>query len=382
MESPSHMVPNPSMHVKHASRDAVLSCDHIVQCAPLPRQHPWLSIWAWLSPCTYVIVIGITSTLICVLTALGINYCQLLVHDPLAVLRQRDVNMAAATLPTLRLSPTFSHTSMAGDTDNMEIPPRAASRKPERTMLSRSVPHLPMYPPTPVLPRRVALMGLFMVAPSRTPAVDALALKARGDLLFDAGRPKDALEAYMDALALDDPTVIAGAAWGAAAAHEAMGDFEAAVASYSVSLAARRDAMPLFERAQAYRELRRYADARLDYLAAADLYTRDYRDKRRADIARAQAAFCAFEGGDFAMAERELGALSRRLYSADVRIAHAAVLYRVGDLAAAEESFQGACEMLGAECNRYRDGDRAWLLGYRQWTPSLVDAIAAFVNLR
>ena len=47
--------------------------------------------------------------------------------------------------------------------------------------------------------------------------------------------------------------------------------------------------------------------------------------------------------GDITIAEQELGTLARRLYSSDVRVAHAAVLYVLGDTAAAEDAWQAAC---------------------------------------
>ena len=47
--------------------------------------------------------------------------------------------------------------------------------------------------------------------------------------------------------------------------------------------------------------------------------------------------------GNIKIAEKELGTLARRVYSSDVRIAHAAVLYALGDTAAAEDAWHAAC---------------------------------------
>jgi len=49
------------------------------------------------------------------------------------------------------------------------------------------------------------------------------------------------------------------------------------------------------------------------------------------------------KSGDIKIAEKELGTLARRLYSSDVGVAHAAVLYALGDTAAAEDAWQAAC---------------------------------------
>ena len=47
--------------------------------------------------------------------------------------------------------------------------------------------------------------------------------------------------------------------------------------------------------------------------------------------------------GDIKVAQKELGTLARRLYSSHVGVAHEAVLYALGDTAAAEDAGQAAC---------------------------------------
>ena len=51
----------------------------------------------------------------------------------------------------------------------------------------------------------------------------------------------------------------------------------------------------------------------------------------------------SLSSGDIKIAEKELGTLARRLYSSDVGVAHAAVLYALDDTAAAEDAWQAAC---------------------------------------
>eukprot|EP00854_Cymbomonas_tetramitiformis_P008642 gene8642-10256_t len=177
----------------------------------------------------------------------------------------------------------------------------------------------------------------------------AFALKLEGDRLYDASRPREALRSYEKALEYHDVFVDAGAAWGAAAAYEALGEYEAA----------------------ALRQLHRWGEAREGYLEAADRFNMEYRDKRRAEASRAQAAFCAFEFGDVALAESELERMSRRIVSSDLYVAHATVLYAAGDRSKAESVYSDACELPNAQCGHYRDGDTQWLLEYRRWTPKL-----------
>ena len=62
-----------------------------------------------------------------------------------------------------------------------------------------------------------------MFSTDRSDAFDAQYFKAQGDALVDAGQPREALEAYAEALALGDHEVVAGATWGQAAAYEALG---------------------------------------------------------------------------------------------------------------------------------------------------------------
>ena len=53
-----------------------------------------------------------------------------------------------------------------------------------------------------------------------------------------------------------------------------LGDYEAAIQAYTMSLDAQRDAKPFFERAQAARALGLFGAARGDYLKAADLFVK------------------------------------------------------------------------------------------------------------
>ncbi|KAK3269209.1 hypothetical protein CYMTET_20490 [Cymbomonas tetramitiformis] len=230
-------------------------------------------------------------------------------------------------------------------------------------------------------------MGTLASAPSEPyqeslQSHQAFALKLEGDRLYDASRPREALRSYEKALEYHDVFVDAGAAWGAAAAYEALGEYEAAVRAYDISIKSRRDALPVFERAQALRQLHRWGEAREGYLEAADRFNMEYRDKRRAEASRAQAAFCAFEFGDVALAESELERMSRRIVSSDLYVAHATVLYAAGDRSKAESVYSDACELPNAQCGHYRDGDTQWLLEYRRWTPKLVSALDDFINLR
>ena len=104
------------------------------------------------------------------------------------------------------------------------------------------------------------------------------------------------------------------------------------------------------------------------------------KDKKRADIAAAQAAFAAFEEGDSAYAIKSLETLARRLYSSDVRAALAAAYYRSGDAARAEDAWLGLCELRDAQCGKYNDTE--WLLEYRRWTPALARAMQDFLAMR
>jgi tetratricopeptide (TPR) repeat protein len=134
-----------------------------------------------------------------------------------------------------------------------------------------------------------------------------------------------------------------------------------------------------FERARALGALRRWADAKRDYETAAGLFLSG-RDKKKSDIATAQAAFCAFEDGDLLGATHTLEALSLRLYSSDVRAALVAAYYKAGDFTKAESLWLDLCQLQGAQCGKY--SNEKWLLEYRQWTPGVVRGMQDFLGMR
>ena len=234
-------------------------------------------------------------------------------------------------------------------------------------------------------------------------------LKLLGDVRVDAFRYDDAVAAYGAAIEAGGASA-GGALFGRANAFEGQalaasrgGDaaaadalYAAAVRDYTACLESREkneeerggrkpsessSSAPIvvFERAQALRALRRWREARADYENASALFLAA-KDKKRADIAAAQAAFAAFEEGDSAYAIKSLETLARRLYSSDVRAALAAAYYRSGDAARAEDAWLGLCELRDAQCGKYNDTE--WLLEYRRWTPALARAMQDFLAMR
>ena len=236
-------------------------------------------------------------------------------------------------------------------------------------------------------------------------------LKLLGDVRVDAFRYDDAVDAYGAAIDAGGAST-GGALFGRANAFEGKaltasrgGDADAADAAYAAAVrdytaCLALDAAPVsggetltrasepapstasivtFERAQALRALRRWPEARADYERASTLFLAG-KDKKRADIAAAQAAFAAFEEGDVAYATRALETLARRLYSSDVRAALAAAYYRGGDAARAEDAWLGLCELRDAMCGKYSDAK--WLVEYRRWTPGLANAMQDFLAMR
>lgn len=234
-------------------------------------------------------------------------------------------------------------------------------------------------------------------------------LKLLGDVRVDAFRYDDAVAAYGAAIEAGGASA-GGALFGRANAFEGQalaasrgGDaaaadalYAAAVRDYTACLESRekneeeRDGrkrsessssapIVVFERAQALRASRRWREARADYENASALFLAA-KDKKRADIAAAQAAFAAFEEGDSAYAIKSLETLARRLYSSDVRAALAAAYYRSGDAARAEDAWLGLCELRDAQCGKYNDTE--WLLEYRRWTPALARAMQDFLAMR
>ena len=240
-------------------------------------------------------------------------------------------------------------------------------------------------------------------------------LKLLGDVRVDSYRYAAAVEAYDAAISRDPRGASApGAHFGRGNAHEGLAglaemaeassdftagsptrrgsvsvggearrEYELAVEDYGRCVELRPDdpevGTAMFERAQAERTLGKWSAARADYDAAADAFSRRKR-KREAKIAEAQAAFAAFEAGDVTFAVARLEALSRQLYSSDVRAALAACYWSMGEAAKAEDQWLGLCDMEGALCGKYVD--REWLLGYRKWTPGLAESMAGFLALR
>ena len=171
-----------------------------------------------------------------------------------------------------------------------------------------------------------------------------------------------------------------GAFFGRGNAYEGLGEYKRAVEDYTSSLELQRAAIPLFERAQAHKELRQWEAARSDYSGAAELFY-SARQKREAKIAQAQSAFAAFEAGDKARACEQLETLSRQLYSSDIRAALVACLWSLGRTAEAETLWLDTCEQMdGAMCGRYTD--LLWLQDYRKWTPGLAASMNDFLSLR
>ena len=232
-------------------------------------------------------------------------------------------------------------------------------------------------------------------------------LKLLGDVRVDAFRYDDAVAAYGAAIEAGGASA-GGALFGRANAFEGQalaasrgGDaaaadalYAAAVRDYTACLESRDDEerggrkpsassssapIVVFERAQALRALRRWREARADYEDASALFLAA-KDKKRADIAAAQAAFAAFEEGDLSYAIKSLETLARRLYSSDVRAALAAAYYRSGDAARAEDAWLGLCELRDAMCGKYNDTE--WLVEYRRWTPGLAGAMQDFLAMR
>ena len=224
----------------------------------------------------------------------------------------------------------------------------------------------------------------------------AALLKLLGDVRVDAYAYERAMRAYDAALEADPRGASAsGAHFGRANALEGLAAaaatalYESAIDDYGACLElAKPDsagpAVPLFERAQAYKRLERWDDARRDYAAAAVAFA-DARARKEQKIAEAQAAFATFETGDVAAARRQLETLSRQLYSSDVRAALVACYWVAGDAARAEDLWLSLCEMDASRCGNRRESeyaDAGWLLERRKWTPGLAAGMGDFLALR
>ena len=66
--------------------------------------------------------------------------------------------------------------------------------------------------------------------------------------------------------------------------------------------------------------------------------------------------------------------------SVDMRAAAAALAWASGDAAAAEESWNYACDRITTSCARFRDA--AWVRDVRRWPPAPAAALADFLARR
>jgi hypothetical protein len=66
--------------------------------------------------------------------------------------------------------------------------------------------------------------------------------------------------------------------------------------------------------------------------------------------------------------------------SADMRIALAALLWRRGQEAEAEDAWRYACDNITVGCRKYTDAD--WLARVRRWPPSMRGALGDFLALK
>ena len=100
-----------------------------------------------------------------------------------------------------------------------------------------------------------------------------------------------------------------------------------------------------------------------------------------AAFARSNAALALAQAGDTAGAAAEADAVLRRFPgSADMRAAAAALAWLRGDGAAAEESWNYACDRISVGCARFRDAQ--WVATVRRWPPRPAAALADFLALR
>jgi hypothetical protein len=63
-----------------------------------------------------------------------------------------------------------------------------------------------------------------------------------------------------------------------------------------------------------------------------------------------------------------------------MRVALAALLWRRGDEAAAEENWEWACNAINVGCRKYTD--EKWVTTVRRWPPTMAAALADFLALR
>ncbi len=100
-----------------------------------------------------------------------------------------------------------------------------------------------------------------------------------------------------------------------------------------------------------------------------------------AAFARSNALLAQAQAGDAADAATEAAALLRRFPgSVDMRAAAAALAWSRGDGAAAEESWNYACDRITTGCAAFRDA--AWVTTVRRWPPRPAAALADFLALR
>ncbi|GBG00639.1 hypothetical protein Rsub_13391 [Raphidocelis subcapitata] len=227
-------------------------------------------------------------------------------------------------------------------------------------------------------------------------------LEMRAQVLVDAKSFEKAISDYSDALRLaedaDAPLttrarLLAGRALaleGLARWREALGDYDSAL-RLAAAGGESPDPYVINSRGNCYNSLKEWEAARFDYLAAANIFqqSRGFRGPHGGTTARldgaifaaSNAALMLAEMGDYDSAEGEMRRIARRAPgSADMRVALAALLWRRGQEAAAEEQWQFACDNITVGCRKYQDRD--WLSRIRRWPPSMCAALSDFLALQ
>ncbi|KAI3437946.1 hypothetical protein D9Q98_000390 [Chlorella vulgaris] len=183
---------------------------------------------------------------------------------------------------------------------------------------------------------------------------------------------------------------------GRGLAYEGLGDWPAALNDYDASLQLAEvagllpDPYILNSRGNCHASLGEWAKARESYQASAAGFQRasGFRYGRSttprldgAVFAASNAALMLAQLGDEPAAMKEMQDVARRAPgSVDMRAALAALYWKFGDEAAAEASWDFACNSITVGCTRYLDRD--WLQRIRRWPPVMVSYMQDFLALR
>jgi tetratricopeptide (TPR) repeat protein len=169
--------------------------------------------------------------------------------------------------------------------------------------------------------------------------------------LMSDGERQDGTAAYME---YPDTYVQRGLC------YEGLGDWASAVADYSKAISlwggGRGEGINpyvLTFRANALLKLQRYSEAVEDYRAAETLFLQR-REEERAMDARANLALALYAMGEVPAAVLAMRQMVRRRPGyADMHVALAAHAWATGNVAAAEEEWEFACDRISVGCSRY-----------------------------